>query len=111
MACGDDAEARRGVAVDVDVELQARGLLVGGDVLELGQLLAARRAPSAPTCASSSRSASSSVYWYCVRLERPPMLHVLHRLQVERDPLDLGELRAQAGDDLVGAWPCAVASA
>ena len=33
---------------------------------------------------SSSRSASCSVYWYCVREARPPTLHVLRGLQEQR---------------------------
>ena len=45
---------------------------------------------------SSSESASVSVYWYCVLDRRAPIGDVLGRLHVERDALDLGELRFAA---------------
>ena len=43
---------------------------------------------------------SCSVYWYWVRLSRPPIWMLCDRLQIGRDPGDLRELWPQSLDDL-----------
>ena len=69
---GRHAEPRRRVPIDVDVELEPGVLLVGVHVLELGELAQRVEHAAAPTRSSSSRFASCTVYWYCVRPRRPP---------------------------------------
>ena len=64
-----DAEARRRVAVDRERHLEPGRLLVARDVAE-HVLLAQLRDELGAHVASSLGSASSSVYWYCVRLTR-----------------------------------------
>ena len=69
-----DAEAARGIAVDVHERLQPAVLQVAGDVGELRRLLEPRQATSAPTRRVASASGSSSVNWNCVRLTRSSMV-------------------------------------
>ena len=69
MVCGENAEARRGVAVDDQAGLQAAVLLVAGHVAQLRQ-----RAAACPPAAAPTRQLVGvgvfEVYWYCVRLTR-----------------------------------------
>ena len=98
MACGRDAEARGGVAVDGHVQLQARGLLVGGHVAQLGQLLQPARARlRRPVVAARRGWRPRSVYWYCVRGSAAADAHVLHGLQEEVDAGDLRRAWGAAG--------------
>ena len=93
------------VAIDDQVGLQPAGLQVRVHVGRLPVCPAAPCAASADQARSSARSSPSSVYWYCELAERPPPApDVLHRLQEGLHAGDLGELRAQAGDDLVGRF-------
>ena len=70
MAATRDAEAAGGIAVDLQVRLQALVLQVAGDVGECRRLLQPLDAAAAPTRCSRSASGSSRVNWYCVRLTR-----------------------------------------
>ena len=70
IACGGDAQARGAVAIDDQRQLPRALLLIAGDVGQLGQLRAGGRATRGAQAASSVGSASSIVYWYCVRLTR-----------------------------------------
>ncbi len=103
-----EAQPRRGVAVDVDVELEAGRLLVGGDVLELGQLLErVEHLRGAHVRSSRGRRSAACTGTASARCARRPACP--GRLEVELMPSTLASLRAQARDDLVGARPCASA--
>ena len=91
------------VAIDLDVRLQPVVLQVARDV---GELAAAARSRSTSLGAHSASSSMSRI------LERELILRaadavldrqVLHRLHVQRDAGDVGELRLQPADDVDGA--------
>ena len=69
-----DAEPPGGVAVDVDVGLQALVLQVAGDVGELRQLPQALDQPGHPQRELVGDRRPRRVNWYCVRLTRSSMV-------------------------------------
>ena len=106
---GEDAQPRGGVAVDLHVHLQAGDLEIGGDVLELGQLLQHLDHLGRPGAQLVHVGVLEGVL--VLRPRRPTAgAEVLHRLEVGHDPRDLGELGAQAGDDLIGGGALHVAA-
>ena len=98
-----DAEPGRGVAVDVDA--RAAGAAVCWSLAtsrSSGRVRSFSRTRGAQAF-SSSRFASCSVYWYCVREARPPMRTSCTDCRKSWMPGDLRELGPQLGDDLVRA--------
>ena len=98
-----DAEARRGVAVDHEPRLQAR---------RSAGRWRRRAAPAAPAAVRRSRGAQTVKLlavgiFEAVLVLRPADAildrQVLHRLHVQRDAVDLGQLRLQAADHVAGA--------
>ena len=96
-----DAEACGLVAVDDQREGAAVGLLIGRDVAQLGQGLQLVGDPRRPGLQLVEIGVLQRVL--ILRPRQPAAdVEILRRLHEERDALDLGQLRPQAGDDLVG---------
>ena len=96
-----DAEAAGAVAVDVDGEHQAGGLLIGRHVAQLREALQLGQHLGSPGLQLGEVGVLQRVL--VLRARRAPAhAHVLHRLEKQRDARDLRQLRAQAGDDLIG---------
>ncbi len=103
-----DAVARRGVAVDLQLQRGALALLVGGDVAQLGQ----RLHPGQDLRRPFVQLVEIGILKRELELRpgRPAAEpHVLRRLHVEPGALDLFELGTQAGDDLLGGGGAFVA--
>ena len=85
---------------------QALVLLVGGDVAQLGQRLQLLDQPRRPLRQLLRVGVFEAVL---VLRAADAVFHrqVLHRLHVERDALDLGQLGLQAPDDVAGDRPSA----
>ena len=103
-----DAEARGGVAIDRERDAEPRGLEIARRRRAARAACAAPQRAAAPTRRARAGSASSSVYWYCVRLTRRVDLEVLHRLQVtSRRRRRCASFGLQARDDLRRRRACA----
>ena len=95
-----DAVARGGVAVDLQLQRGAVGLLVGGDVAQLRQRLHLRQDLRRPFVQLGEVGVLQRELELGAR--RPAAEpHVLRRLHEEPGALDLLELGTQAGDDLL----------
>ena len=97
-----DAEARRGGAVDHQVDRQPLLLQVAGDIGQLGQLAAAAPAVSAPRSVNAARLGSSSTNWYCVRLTVASMVRSCTGCRYSDTPATVGGFLLQAADDVGG---------
>ena len=96
-----DAVARGGVAVDLQLQRGALGLLVGRDVAQLGQRLHLRQDLWRPFVQFGQIGVLQRELELGSR--RPAAEpHVLRGLHIEPGALDLFQLGAQAGDDLLG---------
>ena len=100
-----DAVARGGVAVDLELQRGAVGLLVGRDVAQFRQRLHLGQDLRRPVVQLVEIGVLQRELE--LRARRPAAEpDVLRRLHVESRALDLLELRAQARDDLLGARRC-----
>ena len=95
-----DAVARGGIAVDLQLQRGAVGLLVGGDVAQLRQRLHLRQDLRRPFVQLGEVGVLQRELELGSR--RPAAEpHVLRRLHIEAGALDLLQLRTQPGDDLL----------
>ncbi len=95
-----DAVARGGVAVDLQLQRGALGLLVGGDVAQFGQRLHLRQDLWRPFVQLGQIGVLQRELE--LRPRRPAAEpHVLRGLHEQPGAFDLLELRTQAGDDLL----------
>ncbi len=98
---GGDAEPRGRIAVDGQVHRRAAGLLVGADVLQLGDRLQRRQEPGGPGVQLVEIGIRQGVL--VLRLAGPAAdVDVLRRLQEGLHPHEVLQLRPEARDDLVG---------
>ncbi len=94
-------EAGRGGAIDGERHLQPRVLLVARDVAELGEAAQGLEHARGPLAQVLQPVGLQRVLVLRVALA-PAHPDVLHRLEIAGGPGDAGQLRAQAGDHLVG---------
>src|ERR1700690_3016719 len=88
--------------IDVDVELEPGGLLIRGDVLDLGELL--ERLHHTRGVLTQLVQVSGLERVLILRSRRSTShAHVLNGVQVEDDAIDARELLPQVRDDLIGA--------
>ena len=99
---GGDAEAGGGVAVDDELRAQAFVLLVGGDVLELGQLLHGGHQPGRPLVEFGDGVRGEGVLILRGGAAAADV-EFLRALQVELHAGDVRGLRAQAVEDGFGS--------
>ena len=103
-----DAVARGGVAIDLQLQRGALGLLVGRDVAQLGQRLHLGQDLRRPFVQLVEIGILQRELE--LRARRPAAEpHVLRRLHEQPGALDLFELGTQPGDDLLGAGVALVA--
>ncbi len=97
-----DAQARRGVAVDVQIDLQAAALQIAGHIGQLRPLAQRLDQPRRPLL---QQLAVRRLEAELELRAADPVLdgQILHRLQVQLDTWHLGQLRSQPVDDLAGS--------
>ncbi len=95
-----DAQPRRRVAVDLQLDVEPLRLLIRIDVLKLGSVLERRRNFGDPGVYVCKRVGLDCVLVLGIALT-PAGANVLHRLQEKLRPSDARQLRAQPRNDLI----------
>ena len=103
---GQDAEARRGIAIDRHVEARAGVFLVRGDIGDLRQAFELVEKDCRPVIELVRVGIGQRILILGLGHAAADG-DVLCSLHVQRDALDLGQLRLQPFDNLIACWRCA----
>ncbi len=97
-----DAQARGGIAIEDHAHAQAVHLLIGGHVAQLGYFLQARH----HLRNEGVQLVGVGIFERVLVLRAADAIfhgQILHRLHIQRDARDLGQLRLQSPDHVAGA--------